>query len=232
MTVASEQPLRPWRRHLLWVGIFVAVTLLGFWGACLLDGPVHKALHNWNHQQKVFTLRREALCRAVGGPSVWIVVVVMMILIDTRGVGKRGLKALIKERGCRGPMVILATVLGLCLSIAGKLLIRRMRPPREGLWEGAYMWRPWGDKTFDAGGLGLPSEEAAVAFAGMFLLCRMYPRATPVFLALAAACAFARVFSRVHFVSDVWAAAALGWATAWLVWNLLPSWRPPADRLA
>ena len=110
-----------------------------------------------------------------------------------------------------------------------KVLIGRLRPPTWTAWDGHYVFHSWADNPFSSSGLALPSGHASVAFTGMFLLCRMYPKASPVFVLLASGCAFTRVATRGHFVSDVWTSAILGWVLAWLLWRLLPTWRGRTD---
>ena len=60
----------------------------------------------------------------------------------------------------------------------------------------------------------MPSSHAAVAFGGAWMLAALYPRAAPIALALAAGCALTRVLEGDHWLSDVVAAGALGWAVA------------------
>jgi membrane-associated phospholipid phosphatase len=95
-----------------------------------------------------------------------------------------------------------------------KLVVRRERPA---LNDGLYGFRPFDDRTWNAAGLAFPSSHAAVAFGGAAMLARLFPRARWVGYTLAAGCAITRVLARAHFVSDVVAAAGLGWLVAWLL---------------
>ena len=139
-----------------------------------------------------------------------------MMLIDT----SRGGKNLWTGAKRRGLWVALAPFSAALISEMLKFLIRRHRPPLLKPWDGNYLWRAWSDDPFSTGGLGMPSGHAVVAFAGALLLCRIYPRATPVWLAFALGCAVNRVMLRAHFVSDVWASAALAFIVVWCIWAI------------
>ena len=103
-----------------------------------------------------------------------------------------------------------------------KMLIRRERP---GLHDGAYVFRPFGDQPFATSRFGLPSSEVMVAFGAAWLLCRVYPRAWPVWLGLAAGCAVTRLMVQAHFLSDVTTGAVSAWAVVALMWH---AWGRPA----
>ena len=60
----------------------------------------------------------------------------------------------------------------------------------------------------------LPSGHAATAFAGAVALSWLVPRWTPVFVALALAIVYSRVYLGVHYLTDVLAGGALGAAIA------------------
>ncbi len=89
-----------------------------------------------------------------------------------------------------------------------KLLLRRERPVPH---DGEYFFRAFSERPFSTSGLALPSSHALVAFAGAFALCKLYPRAWPVWLLLAAGCAYTRVVAHAHFLSDVVTAAVAAW---------------------
>jgi undecaprenyl-diphosphatase len=55
-----------------------------------------------------------------------------------------------------------------------------------------------------------PAGHAATAFAGATLLAYLAPRANPLFLTLAAAIGYSRVYVGVHYPGDVIAGAAIG----------------------
>jgi membrane-associated phospholipid phosphatase len=96
-----------------------------------------------------------------------------------------------------------------------KLLIRRERP---NLHDGEYVYRSFGERLLDSHDLGFPSSHVAVAFGGAAALARIYPRAGLVGYALAIGCGLSRLLAQAHFLSDVLAAAIVGWAAGtWLL---------------
>ena len=62
-----------------------------------------------------------------------------------------------------------------------------------------------------------PSGHATMSFACATVLSALVPRASPAFVALAAAIAYSRLYLGVHWPGDVVAGAALGIATALLL---------------
>jgi membrane-associated phospholipid phosphatase len=104
-----------------------------------------------------------------------------------------------------------------------KLAFRRERP---GLTDGVHMFRPWHDQPFSTAQLGLPSSEAAVAFAAAAMLARLFPESSMLWYGLALGCALTRVASGAHFLSDVALAALLGYVVTLTLW---PSRRLPAS---
>ncbi len=95
-----------------------------------------------------------------------------------------------------------------------KILLRRERP---NLHDGAYCFRPFSERFWSTRDIGLPSSHAMVAFSGAWVLCRLYPKAWPVWIGLAVGCAITRVQAQAHFLSDVTVAAVLAYGVvAWL----------------
>jgi undecaprenyl-diphosphatase len=83
---------------------------------------------------------------------------------------------------------------------------------------------PQADPLIGAGGWSFPSGHAATAFAGAVSLSYLWRRGAPLFLLLAAAIAFSRVYLGVHYPGDVLAGAALGSVVglAWVAALRLP----------
>lgn len=127
------------------------------------------------------------------------------------------------ERRARDPgmagrawLLLAAPTLGGGVGELLKMVLRRERPA---LHDGAWVFRAFTDQPFNTKDIGLPSSHVVVAFAGMAVLARFFPRAAPVFYSLAAGCALSRVLSRAHFVSDVVVGALAGLAVGVVVWR-------------
>jgi membrane-associated phospholipid phosphatase len=148
-----------------------------------------------------------SMFRLAGFLPLWIVVSAAFILIDS----ERGWR-----RAWRRGGLLLAAVMasGACAELL-KLLVRRERPGDMA----SYVFRPWTDSPFASGGLGWPSSHTAVAFAAAWVLCRLYPRAAVIWMAMAAACAFSRLLNNAHFVSDLVCAALLAYVVVAVLWR-------------
>lgn len=113
-------------------------------------------------------------------------------------------------------------LLGLTPGVAGlidevlKILSQRERPA---LHDGAYFFRGFSGQWWKTSDIGLPSSHAMVAFSGAWVLCRLYPRASVVWLTLAAGCALTRVEAQAHFLSDVTVGAVAGMLVAEGAWR-------------
>lgn len=116
----------------------------------------------------------------------------------------------------RALLLALTPALGGLLAEVLKILLRRERP---GLHNGDYFYRPFSDQPFYTRDIGLPSSHALVAFAGAWILCRLYPKAWPIWVALAAGCAYSRVQAHAHFLSDVTVAAVAAYVMVAWVWG-------------
>jgi membrane-associated phospholipid phosphatase len=97
-----------------------------------------------------------------------------------------------------------------------KLLLRRERPRAH---DGEYVFRAFTDRPLHSGGLALPSSHAIIAFGAAAMLSRLFPRAWPVWYALAAGCGLTRVAAGAHFLSDVAVAFLAAWAVTALLWR-------------
>jgi membrane-associated phospholipid phosphatase len=120
-----------------------------------------------------------------------------------------------------GGLIVGGALLGGIAAELLKLIVRRRRPGELG----EYVFRSFSDRPFSTGGLGLPSSHALVAFGAAAVLSRLFPRARIVWWSLAWGCAFTRVATGAHFLSDVVVAACVGWLLGALVWRWRP--RPP-----
>ncbi|MBR9990632.1 MAG: phosphatase PAP2 family protein [Gemmatimonadetes bacterium] len=120
----------------------------------------------------------------------------------------------------RGGLIIAGSIVGGAAAEFLKLILKRRRPGELG----EYVFRPFAERTFSTGGLGMPSSHALVAFGAAAVLSRVYPRARIVWWGLAWGCGLSRVAAGAHFLSDVVVAACIGWLVGAVVWR----WRDPA----
>lgn len=116
-------------------------------------------------------------------------------------------------------MLFWSAALGGAVAELLKLTLRRERPA---LTDGVHVFRPWGDRPFSTAELGLPSSEAAVAFAAAAMLARLFPEASVLWYGLALGCALSRVASGAHFMSDVVLAALVGYVVTLILWPRRP----------
>jgi len=152
------------------------------------------------------------LLRILGFLPTWILVAAALVMHDWPLRRANGMR----EAFRRGMLVVGSATLAGGVAEVLKILIRRERPGDDAA---GYVFRAWSDRPFSTAGLGIPSSHVMVAFGALAMLSRLFPRARPVWYALAAGCAFTRVAAHAHFLSDVTAAAILGILVAELLWR-------------
>lgn len=189
----------------------IGVAVAGFVGCLAVDRHVYQTFGpDLGAGRYVHDLWRRS-----GDLRVWLVVSGLVtgweLLRRWRGSGEP----------LRGPLLMGTVVAGAVLSELLKIAIRRGRP---NLHDGLYVFRPYGDRPFDSGQLGLPSGEATIAFTGAWMLCFLYPRLSPLWLFFAVACSAARVASQRHFLSDTFAAMIVGFLVSWGILALVRRW--------
>lgn len=155
--------------------------------------------------------------RIQGFLPTWIVAGIALMLHDR----DRGWA---RARGRGGLLIAGATMGGIAAELL-KLLFRRLRPGEFG----EYVFRPFDERTFSTGGLGLPSSHALVAFGAAAVLARLFPRARLLWWGLAWGCGLTRVAAGAHFLSDVVVAACVGWLVGAWVWSWAPHKVAAAD---
>jgi membrane-associated phospholipid phosphatase len=148
--------------------------------------------------------------RSIGFLPVWFVVAGIFFLLDCCSTNAR------RTFCFRGGMLLLGTLTSGACGEGLKLLVRRLRPNET---QGEYIFRAFTDHPFKSNGFGMPSSHAVIAFAAVWILCRLHPRAAPIFILLAIGCGVTRILSTAHFLSDVYAAALLSYAVVWLYWQ-------------
>ncbi|MBL8746610.1 MAG: phosphatase PAP2 family protein [Phycisphaerae bacterium] len=192
------------------VVITAVVMAAGFGIMCLVDRPVFRAL-DWPWAEREDWHR---MLRVMGFVPLWIVagLAVGLLTRNRDGFHRRSSPAAL------GMFVALAPLIAGLVAEPLKLVFRRERPDASNL---RYVFRSWDTETFSTSGLGLPSSHAMVAFAGATALCMVAPRAGLVWVLLALGCGFTRVADRAHWASDVFAAAAFGFVTAWLLGRIM-----------
>src|ERR1700722_13590037 len=152
------------------------------------------------HMAKVYDTDGGRALRSIGYWPLWIALAIAIWLHDRDWHRAAYLASTVSVAGILGEIL--------------KLLVRRDRP---GVYDGAYGFRPWSDHPFSSSGFGMPSSHALIAFSGATALAVLFPRATPIWYALAVGCIITRVLSGAHFVSDVTVGALLGLGVAlWL----------------
>jgi membrane-associated phospholipid phosphatase len=116
----------------------------------------------------------------------------------------------------RGLLLALTPGVGGLIDEVLKILSQRERP---GLHDGAYFFRSFTGEWWKTSDIGLPSSHAMVAFSAAWILCRFYPKASVVWIGLAAGCAITRVAAQAHFLSDVTVAGVAGIVVAEVVYR-------------
>ena len=123
---------------------------------------------------------------------VWIVLAFVVSLVT-----RRGLWAAIGW----AVVVALVTFAADAVSFGVKDLVHRTRP---------FDAHPQIHPLYVVHSSSFPAGHAATAFAGATLLSYLVPRAAPLFVLLAAAIGYSRVYVGVHYPGDVVAGALLG----------------------
>jgi membrane-associated phospholipid phosphatase len=179
---------------------FAAIAATVIIAAHLIDGWAYSALAH----PRVYDGDLGRMLRVMGFVPLWAAAALALALHDW-------------PRLRRGALLLGAPIAGGIGAELLKLLLRRERPWAH---DGEYVFRAFSERPFSTGGLALPSSHAMVAFAAAAMLARLFPRATPVWWALAIGCGITRVMAGAHFVSDVAVAALAGWLVAAGLWRV------------
>ncbi len=203
MSTATPNLAAPrWPVHIAACALFAVLFALATW----LDAPLYRAL--LSPAPNLLESRDwYRTLRILGSMFIWLGVAAVFVLIDSsRALGPSMLGP--RATWTRGPFLLVSAGLAGLLAEALKLLLRRGRPIDH---DAAYAFTPW-SFALETSDFGLPSSHAAVAFAAAFALSHLHPRAGVVFILGAIGCGLTRVLVGQHFVSDVVAGAAVGYA--------------------
>lgn len=204
-----DLPPRPLVCHPLRVGLAVVLLLV----ATIAGLPFDKLVFDWAIQFDTGETEWHRLFRIMGYAPTWLILAGAMMMIDSARVKEVGWKVASSRAG-----LLVTSIIGGALATEGiKPIIRRLRPNST---DGQYVFRALSDGPLDTTGLGMASSHTGVAFAAMGMLCYLYPRAWPIWMALAAGCGATRFLNHSHFVSDVTLAAGLGLLVARAVWYM------------
>jgi membrane-associated phospholipid phosphatase len=155
------------------------------------------------------------LLRVAGYLPTWALVALALVLHEWVPRVPR----ILRHASRRGLLLFSSAAIAGAVAELLKLAFRRERP---GLTDGVHAFRPWSDQPLSTAQLGLPSSEAAVAFAAAAMLARLFPEASALWYGLALGCALTRVASGAHFLSDVVLAALVGYVVTLILWARHP----------
>jgi membrane-associated phospholipid phosphatase len=195
------------------LGIFVLIMQIDhpIWRALIL--PQHSWLLEEGANKVTYTqgpsewMRSRdwyQVLRQMGSLFTWALIAGAMLLHDFGVRGDRWSHGFAWWR--RGVLLFVAPVVAGVIAEGLRVILRRQRPGLEGIHE--WGW-PWGSAAWE-GSWGLPSSHAAVAFAGAFMLMRLFPSIWPIVLPWAIGCGVTRMIVGAHFASDIFAGAAVG----------------------
>lgn len=183
---------------------FVSVAIAALAVSSAIDGPIAAwtRLHPFGYSYDLYTMLR------LGGyVPVWAIVSSAFVLIDSQNGWRRAWS--------RGGLLFAAVIAAGVVAEVLKIVVRRERPALDVM---DYVFRPWNEDTYSSAGLGWPSSHTAVAFAAVWTLWRLYPRATAVWLFIGLGCALSRLARNDHFASDVVGGILVGYAVVAALW--------------
>lgn len=191
------------------------VCLLWFVLGGLLAGLVLSELDQWIFRTVLLpsaSVRRpgdwQQLLRVMGYLPTWLALGAALAL------GARGREVSRGVGAWRAALlVVFSGALGGLLADTLKPVIRRSRPGLGGEYH--FDW-PMGSHHDP---FGMPSSHAAVAFGVAWMVVRLWPRAGWVALPLAVGCGVGRLLAGAHYATDVYVAAWLSYAVAWVLWK-------------
>ncbi|MEP6781613.1 MAG: phosphatase PAP2 family protein, partial [Gemmatimonadaceae bacterium] len=156
----------------------------------------------WLHVRdpKVYERDWGRMLRSAGYLPTWLIVAIALWGQDRHRTGW----------GWRGGLMILTPTASGALAELSKLVVRRLRPP-DITAQFTYAFRPFAERPWSTGGLGMPSSHMLVAMGAATVLARLFPRVWWLWYLIAAGCGYTRLLANAHYLSDVVAAAFIGW---------------------
>lgn len=189
------------------VGGFCALFTVVLAGLLYFDREIYLAAQEYRDRERDWY----RLLRAMGWAPTWLIAAAAMALIDSRHWSKLNWRSTTRS-------ILLLIGMGGTAGLAElfKIIARRLRPDAT---DGFTLARSWLDEPLSSSGLSMPSSHAAVAFGACLMLCHIFPRASVIWVALAAGCGATRILANAHFASDIFVAAALGWIVVRTTWH-------------
>lgn len=192
MTTAAHAP-----RNRAWIGLALILCAI----AAL---PLDVTISRYFHGQGAGNLREMLVVGQAFGGGMGVVLIACLLWLIAPGDRRRLPRLLIAAYGA-----------GLSANLI-KLLVSRVRPvyfnihfPQGTVTETFTGWLKFGE-----GGSPLqsfPSAHTAMAFGLAAALLRYYPQARPVIVALSVAAGLQRIVTDVHYLSDTFCGAGVGW---------------------
>lgn len=200
-------------RWLLWLAALEAFYLLFQW----MDTLAFTSLRRLGGARSVLDMFKSA-----GFLPVWLLGALALVLCDWGAVGRVGAAAgrRVSQAWRRGAVLLGGAATSMVVAEVLKLVVRRERP--QAWLDVAPVFRDWSGAWWQSNDLGMPSSHAATAFGAAFALSRMFPAATPAWLAIAVGCALSRVVEQAHTLTDVYAGGVCAWLVVAALWRLFP----------
>ncbi len=200
-----------WKRRLT---IWASCLIVGLTITVLLDTPVYHAISDPTKQIELYDAYH--FFRALGYLPFWLFVAAAMFAHALRS-RRKGYSPANRETLSALLVALAPIVAGLAAEVL-KMAIGRERPL---LHEGRHVFKPFLRGFVDSGGLGMPSSHAAVAFGGATAIAIVFPGTRAIAFIAASACAFTRLLTGAHFLSDAFLGAFVGYAAAKILTHVL-----------
>jgi len=201
----KPNPVTRWAVFLALGGIAIALAHLLDRTALLTIHDPDTLNHDWGR-----------LLRVAGYVPTWLLVAAVFALIDS-GRSAASITYPLRDKWSRAATLVSSVLLAGLLAELTKALVRRQRPDLD---IAGYTFRPYWQDPWSTSGLGMPSGHTAVAFGAAAILCRLHPRATPIWLGIATGCAATRLLAQAHYLSDTVAGAVVGLTAGAIIWSL------------